>query len=296
MTDSAVLTSAVDRVALPLHRAGKVRELFDLGDAYLIIATDRISAFDHVLTPGIPGKGRVLTQLSRFWFARTAQLQANHMIHTDAARLADVLDPAAFDGRVMVARKATPIEVECVVRGHLVGGAWRQYRDTGVVNGIDLPTGLRKNERLGAPIFTPATKAASGHDQDVTYAEMAQTLGVALAERLRDASLALFAHAAAYCEARGLILADTKFEFGTVNGEIVLIDEMCTPDSSRFWDAADVALDVDIDSLDKEPVRRHLAASGWDFAGEPPPLPPEVVEATARRYQQSYQRLTGVTS
>lgn len=291
-----VLTSAQDRIALPRHRAGKVRELFDLGDAYLIVATDRISAFDHVLTPGIPGKGRVLTQLSRFWFERTAQLQANHMIHTDASRLADVLDPALFDGRVMVVRKATPIEVECVVRGHLVGGAWRQYRDTGAVNGIELPPGLRKNERLSAPIFTPAIKATTGHDQDVSYAEMVQTLGVALAERLRDASLALYDHAYAHSRQRGLILADTKFEFGTVEGEIVLIDEMCTPDSSRFWDEEQVALDIDIDSLDKEPVRRHLAASGWDFEREPPPLPQGVVEATARRYQQCYQRLIGPAS
>lgn len=290
---SAALTTAVDLIELPLHHRGKVRELYDLGESYLIVVTDRISAFDHVLRPAVPGKGRVLNELSRFWFAKTAPFQPNHMIHSDVRRLGDVVvDVEALDGRVMVVSKAQRIDVECVVRGHLTGGAWRQYQRSGAVNGIELPQGLRKNQRLPQAIFTPARKVESGHDEDVSFAELVQALGVELAGELKNRSMQLYDFLYVDCKRKGVILADSKFEFGLIGGELVLIDELCTPDSSRFWAQERFALNIEIDSMDKEPVRTFLARSGWDFAGEPDPLPDEVVAATARRYAEILERLT----
>jgi phosphoribosylaminoimidazole-succinocarboxamide synthase len=291
MPTEALSTSA-GLVRAPLVHKGKVRELYDLGEHYLIVVTDRISAFDYVLEPPVPGKGRVLNGLSAFWFERTRALQPNHFVHADASRLGGLAaDPEALAGRVMAVRKAQRIDIECVVRGYITGGGWRQYRDTGAVNGIRLPAGLRKNERLPEPIFTPAGKNDVGHDEDISFEEMARRIGPELAEQLRQRSLALYRFGEAYCAGNGILLADCKFEFGLIDGEIVLIDELFTPDSSRFWAKDRYALDIEIDSMDKEPVRAWLAGSGWDRNSPPPPLPPEVVAATSARYRDIRRRL-----
>lgn len=288
------LYTAEAYVRAPLVRKGKVRELYDLGEHWLIVVTDRISAFDHVLEPAVPDKGRVLNGLSAFWFDRTRHLQPNHVVHTDADRLGDaVMDAGRLAGRVMVARKAQRIDIECVVRGYITGGGWRQYAATGEVNGVRLPAGLRKNDRLPEPIFTPAVKNDAGHDEDIPFGELARRIGRELAEELRERSLRLYAFGRDYCAERGVILADCKFEFGLIDGEIVLIDELFTPDSSRFWAVEKYAPGIEIDSMDKEPVRSYLAASGWDRKSPPPPLPPEVVAATTARYREIYRRLTG---
>jgi len=288
------LATAVDLVDAPLVHKGKVRELYDLGEHYLIVVTDRISAFDWVLEPPVPYKGIVLNKLSAFWFGQTAAIQPNHLIHTDVSRLGGVAkDPERLKDRIMVVRKARRIDIECVVRGHITGGGWRQYEKTQAVNGIPLPPGLRKNAKLPEPIFTPAAKNDTGHDEDIPFDEMARRIGAELAEELRERSLRLFDWAARYCEERGLILADSKFEFGLADGAIVLIDEIFTPDSSRFWAKDKWAPDIEIDSMDKEPVRTYLAGSGWDKNSKPDPLPAHVVEETTRRYLDLYERLTG---
>lgn len=294
--DPAPLASAAPFVRAPLVHSGKVRELYDLGDRLLIVVTDRISAFDFVLRPPIPGKGRVLNSLSRFWFERTRELVPNHMVHADVGRVAHACtDVEPLRGRVMVARRAERIDVECVVRGYLAGGGWRQYEATGRVNGIELPAGIRKNQELPTPIFTPAAKNDVGHDEDISFDEMAARVGIDLAQRLRDLSLALYRHARGFCAERGVILADTKFEFGLVDGEPMLIDELFTPDCSRFWTEDAYELDVEIASLDKEPVRTYLAGSDWDRTSEPPPLPGAVVAETSERYSEILHRLTGRT-
>jgi len=290
---SEALATAEGLVRAPLVRKGKVRELYDLGEHLLIVVTDRISAFDYVLEPPIPDKGRVLNGLSAFWFERTRDIQKNHFLHADASRLGDAVDRERLAGRVTVARKARRIDVECVVRGYITGGGWRQYRETGRVNGIGLPKGLRKNDRLPEPIFTPAAKNDAGHDEDITFDELVRRAGRELAEELRARSLRLYEYGRKCCEERGIILADCKFEFGWIDGELTLIDELFTPDSSRFWAMDKYALDVEIDSMDKEPVRAHLAASDWDRASPPPPLPPDVVAATTARYREIYRRIIG---
>lgn len=283
-------------IRAPLAYQGKVRELYDLGEHWLIAVSDRISAFDYVLSPPIPGKGAVLNRISAFWFDRTAGIQRNHMVHADAARLvregvAVEKDLPLLDGRIMVCRKAERIDMECIVRGYVTGGGWRQYAETGSINGIRLPEGLRKNERLPEPIFTPSAKNDVGHDEDIPFEEMARRIGADLAEELKERSLALYRFAGEWCEQRGILLADCKFEFGRIDGEIVLIDELFTPDSSRFWAKESYALGTDIDSMDKEPVRRYLAESGWDKNSPPDPLPDEVVRDTARRYAEIYRKI-----
>lgn len=294
---TATLASAAPLVRAPLAHAGKVRELFDLGDRWLMVVTDRISAFDFVLEPPIPDKGRVLTALSRHWFERTAHLVPNHLIHADVDAVADLCDDVeALRGRVMVVRKAQRISVECVVRGWLAGGGWRQYERSGRVNGLELPPGLRKNERLEEPIFTPAAKNDRGHDEDIAFETVQQRVGDETAERLRSLSLSLYGFARDVCAERGILLADTKFEFGFVEGRLIAIDEMFTPDCSRFWDVESHRLEGDIDSLDKEPVRTWLASSSWDRQEPPPePLPEHVVASTTRRYREILQRITGRT-
>lgn len=294
------LATARHLIRAPLARQGKVRELYDLGDHWLIAVTDRISAFDVVLSPPIPGKGAVLNRLSAFWFARTTGLVENHMVHADAAELVrrGVLDEADLPlagERLMVCRKAERIGMECIVRGYLAGGGWRQYAATGAINGVPLPAGLGKNERLPEPIFTPSAKNDAGHDEDIPYAEMERRIGSELADRLRACSLALYRFARNWCERRGIVLADCKFEFGLVDGRLTLIDELFTPDCARFWARESHAVGGDIDSMDKEPVRRHLAASGWDFRGEPAPLPDHVVSDTARRYAEIGRRIMGAS-
>ncbi|MNO31392.1 Phosphoribosylaminoimidazole-succinocarboxamide synthase [compost metagenome] len=293
MTSSAVST-AVELINAPLLYKGKVRELYDLGENVLIVVTDRISAFDYVLDPAVPEKGNVLNRLSAFWFGKTKELMENHVVHIDVDLLGDIVkDKEALRNRVMVVRKAERIDIECVVRGCITGGGWRQYQETGKVNGIELPKNLRKNALLAQPIFTPAAKNDVGHDEDIPFEKMQELIGADLALELQEKSLKLFAFAREYCAERGIILADCKFEFGLLDGKVILIDEIFTPDASRFWAKDKYALDIEIDSMDKEPVRTYLSASSWDKNSKPDPLPLEVVEETTRRYLDIYHRLTG---
>ncbi len=291
------------RLPLPLFGVGKVRETYRLDpDRLLVVASDRISAFDWVLPSLIPDKGRLLTQLSAHWFRLSAEIQPNHLISTDRADLpASLRDfEEALDGRFMIVRRADRIDFECVVRGYLAGSAWNEYLTTGAVTGIRLPAGLRRGERLPEPIFTPATKAPAGaegepapHDVNVRFEVLVEALGAGLALHLRRASLALYRFAAAEAERRGLILADTKFEFGMVGDRLILIDELLTPDSSRYWDAAAYRVGEPPESFDKQPVRDWLSGCGWDRTSPPPALPAEVIEGTRRRYLEAFARLTG---
>ncbi|GGG78409.1 phosphoribosylaminoimidazolesuccinocarboxamide synthase [Paenibacillus radicis (ex Gao et al. 2016)] len=290
---SQALSTAAEYVKAPLLYKGKVRELYDLGEYYLIVVTDRISAFDYVLDPAVPEKGNVLNRLSAFWFEQTASIQPNHVIHTDVEKLGDLVsEPELLRNRIMVTRKAERIDIECVVRGYITGGGWRQYQQTQAINGIALPAGMRKNERFAEPIFTPAAKNDVGHDEDIPFERMQEMVGAELAEELRDRSIKLYEFAHAYCEERGIILADCKFEFGLVDGKVILIDEIFTPDASRFWAEGNYALDIEIDSMDKEPVRTYLLGSDWDRDSKPAPLPESVVDETTNRYLDIYRRLT----
>ncbi|MGR6129053.1 phosphoribosylaminoimidazolesuccinocarboxamide synthase [Paenibacillus sp. SER-28] len=289
------LSTAEGLIHAPLLYKGKVRELYDLGEHFLIVVTDRISAFDYVLEPPVPEKGNVLNKLSAFWFEQTKDLLENHVVHTDVNKLGHVIDEQnkeLLKDRIMVTLKAERIDIECVVRGYITGGGWRQYEQNGEVNGIPLPEGLRKNERFPKPLFTPAAKNDVGHDEDISLHQMKELVGVELTGELEEKSLGLYEFARAFCEKRGIILADCKFEFGLVNGKVILIDEIFTPDSSRFWAQEKYELDVEIDSMDKEPVRSYLASSGWDKNSKPDPLPAEVVEETTARYTDIWRRLT----
>lgn len=294
MMTGQALSTAVDVVKAPLLYKGKVRELYDLGEHYLIVVTDRISAFDYVLDPAVPQKGNVLNRLSAFWFEQTASLLTNHVVHTDIDKLGDVVtDPELLRNRIMVTKKAQRIDIECVVRGYITGGGWRQYVKTSAINGIELPAGLRKNERFEKPLFTPAAKNDVGHDEDIPFERMQELIGAELAEELRNHSIKLYEFARGYCEERGIILADCKFEFGLIDGKVILIDEIFTPDSSRFWAKDIYAFDIEIDSMDKEPVRAYLLNSDWDQNSKPDPLPDSVVNATTNNYLNIYERLTG---
>lgn len=280
---------------LPPFMRGKVRDTYDLGDQLLIVATDRLSAFDVVLPTGIPDRGRVLTGLSAFWFDRLRAVVPNHVVATEIDAF-----PASvrgyrnvLDGRAMVVRKLRRIDIECVVRGHLAGSAWKEYTATGIVGGVSVPPGLRQGSRLPEPLFTPATKADTGHDENITEAQMAGLVGRALTQRLRELSLAIYREAAPFAESRGLVLADTKFEFGLDGDEVVWIDEALTPDSSRFWDAAAYAAAGSTDSYDKQIVRDHLEQTEWNKQPPGPELPAAIVEATRARYLEAYRRLTG---
>lgn len=290
------LSTAEAYIKAPLLYKGKVRELYDLGEHYLIVVTDRISAFDYVLDPAVPQKGNVLNRLSAFWFEQTADIQPNHVVHTDVDRLGDlVTEPELLRNRIMVTKKAERIDIECVVRGYITGNGWRQYAKTQTINGIALPAGLRKNERFPKPLFTPAAKNDVGHDEDIPFERMQELVGAELAEELRDRSIKLYEFARGYCEERGIILADCKFEFGLIDGKVILIDEIFTPDASRFWAKENYAYDVEIDSMDKEPVRTYLLGSDWDQNSKPAPLPEAVVDETTRRYLNIFERLTGQT-
>ncbi|MBE9917473.1 phosphoribosylaminoimidazolesuccinocarboxamide synthase [Paenibacillus donghaensis] len=292
MTSPAVST-AVELVDAPLLYKGKVRELYDLGEHTLIVVTDRISAFDYVLEPAVPEKGNVLNRLSAFWFEQTRELMDNHVVHTDVERLGDIAkDKALLKDRIMVVRKAKRIDIECVVRGYITGGGWKQYQASGEINGIKLPEGMRKNEAFPEPIFTPAAKNDVGHDEDISMDQMKAMIGEELASELQEKSLKLYGFARDYCAERGIILADCKFEFGILDGRVILIDEIFTPDCSRFWAKEKYALDIEIDSMDKQPVRTYLASTTWDQNSQPDPLPAEVVEETTRRYKDIYHRLT----
>ena len=288
---------------LNLHGRGKVRDIYQVGDQLLLVATDRISAFDYVLGSGIPDKGKVLTQLSAFWFERMGALVPHHMITIDTAEFPSALQPHAgtLRGRSMLCRRTRPIPIECVARGYLSGSGWKEYQKTGRVCGIALPKGLKESDRLPEPIFTPATKADTGHDENISEARAAAIVGEATLARLKALTLAIYARGVEHAASRGIILADTKFEFGiTTNGEadeIILIDEVMTPDSSRFWPADGWQPGRPQPSFDKQYVRDWLTspASGWDrHSGEPPPeLPPDVVERTRAKYVEAYERLTG---
>lgn len=280
---------------LNLMSRGKVRDIYDLGDRLLIVASDRISAFDYVLPSAIPHKGRVLTALSEFWFGFTKGVVRNHLI---SARVAE-FPPAAqehaetLEGRTMLVHRAERVDVECVVRGYLSGSAWREYRQSGTVCGERLPSGLRESEKLPEPLFTPATKADSGHDENISVDRMAELVGAGVTHALKTASIALYSAAADYALARGIIIADTKFEFGYVDGAPMLIDEALTPDSSRFWPLDGYSPGSGQASFDKQYVRDYLESLNWDKQPPVPPLSDEVIHGTSRRYLEAYERIVG---
>ncbi|MFM8288575.1 MAG: phosphoribosylaminoimidazolesuccinocarboxamide synthase [Planctomycetaceae bacterium] len=274
-------------------RRGKVRDVYDFGDRLLVVATDRISAFDWVMPNGIPDKGRVLTGLSALWFARLPV--RHHLLGLDprAVDLPPGTDVASLVGRSMVVRKARVYPVECVVRGYLAGSGWKEYRQQGTVCGIPLPAGLRECDRLPEPIFTPATKEESGHDQNISFEQMERIVGRPVATELRRLSLQIYSHASAYAHQRGILLADTKFEFGEHDGGPLLIDEVLTPDSSRFWPAAQFQPGQGQPSFDKQFVRDWLETTGWDKNSPPPRLPDDVVARTRAKYIEAFELLTG---
>jgi phosphoribosylaminoimidazole-succinocarboxamide synthase len=274
-------------------RQGKVRDIYDLGSHYLMVATDRISAFDWILPTEIPDKGRILTLISQFWFDFLGV--PNHLVSTDVAEIAvpEGLTRKWLEGRSMIVRKCRVVPIECVVRGYLVGSGWKDYQATGQVSGISLPTGLRNCEQFPQPLFTPATKAVTGHDENISFAEMSETVGADVAQTLRDRSIDIYRRAAEHARARGIILADTKFEFGWHGDELLLIDEVLTPDSSRFWPADQYQPGRNQPSFDKQFVREYLESTTWDKNSEPPPLPAEIVSRTRQKYIEAYERLTG---
>jgi len=284
---------------LTLQRRGKVRDVYDLGSQLLIVATDRISAFDYVLGSGVPDKGKVLTQLSAFWFERIAAegLVAHHLISTDVADFpADARKHAdILRGRSMLVRKTDPLPVECVARGYLSGSGLKDYNRTGMVCGHALPPGLRDSDKLPQPIFTPATKAESGHDENISEAQAAEILGADLAARLRDLTLTIYGRGVEYAATRGIIIADTKFEFGLDGQELVLIDEVLTPDSSRFWPADQYEPGRSQPSFDKQYVRDWLESIGWNKQPPVPALPDDVARRTRDKYVEAYERLSGKT-
>ena len=274
---------------------GKVRDIYELGDKLLVVATDRVSAYDVILGEGVPGKGRVLTQISRFWFEKLESLVPNHYITTDVAAF-----PAPFpahlallEGRSMLCHRAKRWDVECVVRGYLAGSGWKEYQAGGAVCGVKLPAGLRLSSKLPEPIFTPATKASEGHDENISFDRMVSIVGGDAAEKLRAASLAIYRAAAAHAESRGLILADTKFEFGERGGVLTWIDEALSPDSSRYWSIDTYQEGVAQDSFDKQVIRDYLDSITWNRTPPPPPLPEAVIEKTAQRYEDALRRITG---
>ena len=274
---------------------GKVRDIYDLGDKLLIVASDRISAFDYILPSEIPFKGEVLTRISKFWFEKFADLVPNHMLSTSVADLPEQFQPYAdyLAGRFMLVKKAKPIMVECIVRGYLTGSGKKTYDQDGTVCGIKLPEGLTEASKLPEPIFTPSTKAELGdHDENISFERCCEIVGTDVATQLRDASLAIYKAAAEYAATRGIIIADTKFEFGFIDGQLTLIDECLTPDSSRFWPAEGYEAGKVQPSFDKQYVRDWLRAN-WDMTGEPPHLPEEVLEGTTQRYREAFQAITG---
>jgi phosphoribosylaminoimidazole-succinocarboxamide synthase len=293
------MTPAVVATALlglgPRHQ-GKVRDIYDLGEQLLLIATDRISAFDVVMAEPIPDKGRILTKLSAFWFEQLRDLVPNHLISLEVKDFSPACQPFGdvLAGRTMLVRKCRPLPVECIVRGYLSGSAWSEYRLTGRVADLRLPAGLKESEHLPEPVFTPSTKAALGeHDENISLEEMAAKVGPELAQRVREISLALYRRAQQWAEPRGIIIADTKLEFGLAEGELLLIDEVLTPDSSRFWPQEAYRPGGPQQSYDKQYLRDYLDSLGWNKKPPPPPLPPEVIRATRVRYLQALKALTG---
>ena len=278
-----------------LFSRGKVRDIYEVADRLLVIATDRLSAFDVVMTEGIPDKGRVLTQLSCFWFEYLQDFVPTHFFTAEITDFPAELRPFAdlIRQRSMLVKKARPFPIECVVRGYLAGSGWKDYRATGSVCGVKLPPGLTESAKLDRPIFTPATKAQEGHDENITWEETVAKVGRAAAEQLRDYSLAVYEKACNYAEKCGILIADTKFEWGLCEGEVILIDEVLTPDSSRFWPKEEYESGKPQRSFDKQYVRDYLESTPWNKQPPPPPLPREVVEKTSEKYREAYRRLTG---
>ena len=276
-------------------RSGKVREVFDLGDAFLLVASDRISAFDVIMPNGIPRKGEVLTQISHFWFARFASLVPNHLLAGANDPLPANLQPYAglLAGRSMIVKKAKPLAIECIVRGYLSGSGWKEYKKSQTVCGIQLPAGLTESAELPEPIFTPSTKAEAGHDENISFAEAEKIVGSDLARQARDLSLMIYKAGRDYARQRGIIIADTKFEFGLFEGKLILIDEVLTPDSSRFWPADQYVPGQGQPSFDKQFVRDYLETLTWDKTPPGPTLPDDVVNKTSAKYLEAYERLTG---
>jgi phosphoribosylaminoimidazole-succinocarboxamide synthase len=283
----------------PPDRQGKVRDIYEFADQLLIVASDRISAFDYVLGSGIPDKGKVLTQISAFWFDRTRAIVPNHLISIDASTFPEPARSAVFSGRSMLVTRTEPLPIECVARGYLSGSGWKDYQATGEVCGIRLPAGLRESDRLPHPIFTPATKAQSGHDINISEAEAARIVGKELLDRVRDLTLRLYAEGAAHAESCGIIVADTKLEFGLLPGDkpaherVMLIDEVLTPDSSRFWPKDTYAPGGAQPSFDKQFVRDYLERIRWNKQPPVPSLPDDVIEKTREKYVEAFRRLTG---
>ncbi len=292
MKSTALLTTSIGNYP---KRSGKVRDIYDYGDGLLMVATDRISAFDCILPTGIPDKGRVLTQLSVFWFDFLRRLTPTHFLTADVSAYPEPLQPFRdqLEGRSMLVKRAEMIEIECVARGYLSGSGWKEYQKSGSVCGIPLPPGLKESDKLPEPIFTPSTKAQTGHDENVSFDAVVAAVGADLAARLRDLTLAIYRAAAEYAETRGIIIADTKFEFGFVGGELVLADEVLTPDSSRFWPQRGYRPGGAQPSFDKQYVRDYLESIRWNKQPPAPPLPLEVAAKTAEKYREAYRVLTG---
>ena len=288
---------AVDKTELPfkLFKRGKVRDIYEIDDNLLIVATDRISAFDFVLPDPIPNKGIYLTQLSIFWFEKMKNIVDNHLISGDVEDFPDELKDYrdVLDKRSMLVTKTEVIPVECIVRGYLSGSGWKEYQKKGEICGIKLPKGLRESEKLDEPIFTPTTKAEKGHDMPITFEQLKDMVGKETAEKLRDLSIEIYEKARDYAYQRGIIIADTKFEFGVKDGEIILVDELLTPDSSRFWPLDAYEPGKPQPSFDKQYVRDYLTSTGWDKNSPPPHLPEEVIRETEKRYREAFERLTG---
>jgi phosphoribosylaminoimidazole-succinocarboxamide synthase len=283
-------------IALPHVASGKVRDIYDAGDDRLLMVTsDRLSAFDVVMAEPIPDKGRVLTAMSAFWFDHLADVVPSHLISTELEDMPEEAQEPSLAGRVMLCRRADMLPIECIVRGYITGSAWKEYAASGTMHGTPLPDGLREAARLPEPVFTPSIKAETGqHDENVSFDRAVDLVGRELAEQARDVSLALYRRGAEWAAERGIIIADTKFELGIVEGELVLADEVLTPDSSRFWPADRWEPGATPPSFDKQPVRDHLETLDWDKTPPPPALPPEVVTATAARYREAYERITGL--
>ena len=292
--DTTTPLTTLNFPGLPLFKTGKVRSVFDLGDTLLLVASDRISAFDVILPEGIPQKGEILTKTTKFWCQFLADIVPNHLLSTDSNRFPEAAKPYLGDlkGRTMWVKKTQLIEVECVVRGYLAGSGWKEYQQSGTVCGIALPPGLRQADQLPEPIFTPAYKAPQGaHDENITFAQMEAQVGKDLAQKLREISIALFKKASVHLKSRGLILADTKFEFGLLEGNVILIDEVLTPDSSRFWDAKDYQPGTSPPSFDKQIIRDYLESIPWDKTPPGPHLPQEIKDKTSQKYKEALQRI-----
>ncbi len=280
---------------LKLHNKGKVREIFEIDGDLLLVATDRISAFDYILPNGIPQKGKVLTLMSEFWFKLTRELTENHLITTSIDEIDKITkeDKALLRGRSMLVKKVDVIPVECIVRGYLAGSGWKEYKEHGTVCKIKLPDNLKESDKLPEPIFTPSTKAESGHDENISFEETIKITGRELAEKIREKSIAIYKKASEYALTKGIIISDTKFEWGKYDDKIILIDEVLTPDSSRFWPLESYSPGKSQPSFDKQFVRDYLESSGWDKQSTPPSLPEDIIRITSEKYLEAYRKLTG---